>query len=91
MNRQASTGGRWLDLDAVINLNTAQEFREAFREAADNQREYECLYRSTSGRWVLCRWSRWDGSTDTWEEIDLERATAWLLKNGHRACQTGQF
>jgi len=45
------------------------------------QWDHETLYRTATGRWILCHWSQWQGSRDWWEYLDEEAARLWLLKN----------
>lgn len=91
MKRQALDNGSWL------NLETAEQFDEAthwngsnhISVATGSQWEHERLYRTKSGRWVLNTWSQWQGSRETWIEIDNEAAAKWLVtnnKDSHDAC-----
>jgi hypothetical protein len=41
----------------------------------------QAVYRTAQGRWVLERWTRWQGEEDHLEYIDAETARSWLLKN----------
>jgi hypothetical protein len=58
-------------------------------DATGSQWDHERLYRTKSGLWIIHAWSQWQGSTESWEETDDERAAAWLVTNGHdshKAC-----
>lgn len=42
---------------------------------------HEGLYRTAGGRWVLNRWSQWQGDAETYQFIDDETAKDWLERN----------
>ena len=68
----------------------AEEFKEATRWDGSNhisiatgsQTEHEQLYRTAGGRWVLNRWSQWQGTQETYRFISDQEAREWLLANG---------
>ncbi|MET7334399.1 hypothetical protein [Nonomuraea sp. NPDC005650] len=41
------------------------------------------MYRTAEGKWVLHRWSQWEGKDDTYKFIDHARARIWLLTCNH--------
>lgn len=41
------------------------------------------LYRTSSGKWVLCSWSRYAGTTARHEYLAPDQARDWLLSQGH--------
>ena len=43
--------------------------------------EWERLYRTPGGRWVLHHWSRWQGHPDEHRFVTDEEARDWLLRN----------
>lgn len=43
--------------------------------------EWERLYRTPGGRWVLHHWSRWQGRPDEHRFVTDEEARDWLLRN----------
>jgi hypothetical protein len=47
------------------------------------QTEHEILYKTRKGAWVLNEWSQWQGSIQTWKEIEGEVAAQWLIQNSH--------
>lgn len=51
--------------------------------ATGSQTEHEALYRTAGGRWVLNRWSQWQGVRETYRFIDDQDARSWLLGNEH--------
>jgi hypothetical protein len=59
---------RW-DGNNLISLHTNDQFT------------HQALHRTAGGRWVLNRWSQWQGSPDTYEFITDEQAREWLLIN----------
>lgn len=46
-----------------------------------SQWEHEALHRTCSGRWVLNRWSQYQGTAETYEEVSAREAAAWLNRN----------
>jgi len=76
---------KWFDLEK------AKEFKEDsdwdgnnnISVATGSQLNHECLYLTRKGSWVKNWWSQWQGSIGRWEEISVEDAAQWLLKNGH--------
>lgn len=61
----------WWNGNNHVSVNTGDQFA------------HEKLYRTKKGRWILHSWSQWQGSRETYEEVDQETAYAWLLKNDH--------
>lgn len=91
MKRQSLDNGSW------FNLETAEQWNEDtywngsnhISAATRSQTEHESLYRTKSGRWILNTWSQWQGTQETWIEIDSDAAAKWLVTNGkdpHDAC-----
>lgn len=87
MKRQALTDGtgRWFDLEAATSFEEATRWdgHNHVSLATGSQWEHEQLYRTKSGRWVLNTWSQWQGSTESWTEIDDGAAARWLVINEH--------
>jgi len=85
MERIALTdgSGQWFDMDKT------EEFKEAeywdgnnhISKATGSQWEHERLYRTASGRWILNHWSQWQGSIETYIEINDDEAARWLVIN----------
>ena len=71
----------------------AEEFDEGARWDGSNhislatgsQWDHEILYRTAGGRWVLHRWSQWQGRPERYRFITDAEAQTWLLKNEHDA------
>jgi len=87
MTRIALTdgSGKWFDEDKaeVFNEDTDWDGNNRISCATGSQWNHETLYRTKSKRWVLNWWSQWQGSTETYTEIDDKTAAAWLVRNGH--------
>ena len=68
----------------------AEEFAEATRWDGSNhislatgsQWDHEILYRTAGGRWVLHRWSQWQGRPESYRFVSDAKAREWLLANG---------
>lgn len=45
----------------------------------NSQWDHLALWRTAGGRWVLHRWSAWQGSRETWELVDNDAAMRWCL------------
>lgn len=91
MKRRVLDDGRWFDLEK------AERFEEGTRWNGNNhislatgsQWDHEVLYRTKSGRWILHRWSQWQGSGKSYREIGNDTAARWLVANEyspHEAC-----
>lgn len=67
----------------------AEEFGEATRWDGSNhvslatgsQWDHEILYRTAGGRWVLHRWSQWQGRPESYRFVSDAKAREWLLLN----------
>lgn len=85
MKRTALTDGT----GAWFNEDSAEKFEEDcdwdgsnhISKATQSQTEHECLWRTKSGKWILNRWSQWQGTTETYTEIDDNAAAAWIIIN----------
>ena len=51
--------------------------------ATGSQWDHERLYRSAKGKWLLRAWSQWQGSSESWTQLDDADAHAWLINHGH--------
>lgn len=76
--------GRWFD------STRAEKWEEGTYWDGNNRvslsagkHSHEVLYRTAGGRWVLHRWSQWQGVREMYEEIDNEAAARWLSINEH--------
>jgi hypothetical protein len=85
MKRQNIDNGKWFDLDAAETWeeDTWWNGNNHISRATGDQFAHEQLYRTAKGTWVLHAWSQWQGSGQSWTEIEQGEAMAWLLRNGH--------
>lgn len=75
--------GKWFDVEK------AQMFKEGSRWngrnhislATSDQFEHEALYITKSGKIIKNCYSQWQGSVETYHEIDTETAFQWFQKN----------
>lgn len=88
-----SVGGCWFDKDKAEQFAEGQDHdgRNYISRATGSQWEHETLYRTAKGRWVLRQSSDWQGSRETWGEIDAATAAEWLVTNGHDAAADRYF
>jgi hypothetical protein len=86
MKRVAMTGddsGKWFDRDAAVEFKEQTQWNgnNHISRATGSQWDHESLYYTRSGRWVLCHWSQWQGSLESYVEVSLADAVAWLIEN----------
>ncbi|MER6505930.1 hypothetical protein ABT158_03915 [Nonomuraea sp. NPDC001636] len=53
--------------------------------------QHQTLYRTPENRWVLHRWSQWEGEADAYEFVDPPEARIWLLTCHHDAAVEEHF
>ncbi|MGW6499297.1 hypothetical protein [Nonomuraea angiospora] len=78
-------------LDGWFQPENAERFDEATRWdgqdlvsiLTNDGDDHETLYRTAEGKWVLHRWSQWEGNGDTYEFIEAAQARIWLLTCHH--------
>jgi hypothetical protein len=75
--------GSWFESDSAILFkeNTRWDGRNHISVPTGSQWEHEWLYFTKSGRWVLRRYSQWQGSSESYEFISQDNAAKWLLEN----------
>lgn len=85
MRRITLEDGTWFDADAATTWAEARRWdgNNHISVATGTQYEHEALYRTRKGRWVINRWSDWQGSLERYEEVGEETARRWLAKNDH--------
>ena len=87
MKRIALTdgSGKWFNEETSEKFDEATEWNGSnhISKATGSQWNHECLYRTKSGKWILNSWSQWQGSTESYTEIDNEDAAVWLSTNEH--------
>jgi hypothetical protein len=74
----------WFDLDRAAEFDEARHFDGSnhVSAATGSQWDHETLYRTAQGRWVLHRWSQWQGTRPSYEFVDDDQAREWLLRMG---------
>ena len=89
MKRQTLTDGSgiWFDRAAAVRFDedTRWNGNNHISVATGSQWDHEALYYTKSGRWVLYSWSQWQGSLDTWKQVDEAAAVRWLSANNCHA------
>lgn len=56
-----------------------------------SQWHHEELYRTTKGRWVLGKYSNYQGTLPSYEFVSDERAREWLIHNHHDSAVKEHF
>jgi hypothetical protein len=71
----------WFDIDAAEKFREDTEWdgNNHISKATGSQWNHETLYRTKGGRWVLNKWSQWQGSHETWEFVSDVEAREWLI------------
>lgn len=86
MKRVALTNGSgaWFDSEKAecFRENSYHDGRNFISKATNSQFEHEAIFVTKSGKFILDHWSNWQGSTETYQEITKERASAWFAKQG---------
>ncbi|MEV3981798.1 hypothetical protein [Nonomuraea sp. NPDC049758] len=86
-------------LDGWFDPDLAERYDEATRLVGidyvsiltGDPAQHQTLYRTPEGRWVLHRWSQWEGDTDTYEFIDAAKARIWLVTCHHDRATEAHF
>jgi hypothetical protein len=76
----------WFDDASATTFGEATDWdgNNDISRATRSQWDHEGLYRTKGGRWVLNRWSQWQGSAPASHEfITDEQAKTWLLTHEH--------
>ena len=85
MPRTALTdgSGKWFNSDSAVKFdeNTRWDGRNHISVSTGSQWNHEALYYTKSGNWVLNAWSQYQGSLETYEEIEQDEAIRWLCVN----------
>lgn len=84
--------GRWFSEETTefFKEDSFHNGKNWISKATGSQWEHEGIYRTKGGRFILNHYSDWQGSTETYTEIDNEDAAIWFSKNGlepHPACE----
>lgn len=85
MSRRVLDDGRWFDTACATRYEetTYWNGNNHISKATGSQWDHEKLYRTAGGRWILHSWSQWQGSGESWSEIDADAAARWLVRNEH--------
>ena len=77
--------GRWFDRSKsrCWEENSNWDGNNFISTPTGSQWEHEELYLTASKRWILRRWSQWQGTRDTYQLIQEGEAHVWLVDNGH--------
>lgn len=77
----------WFDVHkaTAIEEDTEWNGNNHISVATGSQYDHEILYRTAKGRWVLHRWSQWQGSMPTYRFASDDEARGWLIKNNRDA------
>lgn len=92
MQRIALTdgSGAWFDASKAVKFkeDTRWDGRNHISVATGSQWEHQWLYYTKNGKWVLHRFSDWQGATETYEIVEQETAVKWLIQNAHVGGET---
>jgi hypothetical protein len=88
----SNNSGRWFDADKAekISEETYHNGNNWISKATGSQFNHEALYRTKGGCWILAKCSDYQGSVETYEQIDNEAAAVWLANQGlepHPVCE----
>lgn len=85
MSRIVLTDGRWFDPKKAekFDEDTRWDGNNHISLATGSQFNHERLYRTAGKCWILHSWSQWQGSGESYQEIDNNEAARWLVANGH--------
>lgn len=75
--------GLWFNPDTsyLFKESTYSNGNNLISKATDDQWTHEALYYTKSKRWILNRWSQWQGSVETYNLISEQEAVDWFIKN----------
>jgi len=84
--------GRWFNEETADfwKEDTYHDGRNFISKATGSQWNHERLYRTVGGRFILNRWSNYQGSIESYVEISADDAAVWFSRNGydpHPACE----
>jgi hypothetical protein len=73
----------WFDLDKATRFSedTDWDGSNYISVNTGDQFEHQTVYRTAQGRWVLRRWSQWQGRLDQWSYLTDGDAREWLIRN----------
>lgn len=84
MQRQAITNGngQWFDVTKARHFKEEKQWngQNHISKATGSQWYHEAIYYTSSGRWVLNKWSDYQGSIETYELISEGEVVEWFLR-----------
>lgn len=74
---------------SYFNPEKAQKFEEDtfwnghnhISKSTGSQWYHENLYLSKSGKWIIAKWSNYEGVPDVHELVDADEAARWFIRN----------
>ena len=85
MSRVALTdgSGSWFDTKSAVLFkeDTNWDGRNQISVPTGSQWNHEYLYYTKSGKWILNSFSNYQGTLETYEQIDEAAAIAWMVQN----------
>jgi hypothetical protein len=83
MNKVYLTDGSgcWFDGDKAISFGEDSDWdgRNMISKATGEQWDHQALNFTKSGKWILECNSQWQGSMPSWEEVNFDTASLWLI------------
>jgi hypothetical protein len=84
MQRQAITNGNgmWFDVSKATCFKEEKQWngQNYISKATGSQWYHEAIYYTKSGKWVLNKWSDYQGSIETYEVVEEHEVVEWFLK-----------
>ena len=77
----------WYDADKATGFDEAMysDGSNLISVPTGSQWNHEQLIQTAGGRFVMYRWSQWQGAVDSYEFIGADAAREWLVLNEHDA------
>ena len=77
----------WYDADKATGFDEAKrsDGSNLISVPTGSQWNHEQLVQTAGGRFVMYRWSQWQGAVDSYEFIGADAAREWLVLNEHDA------
>lgn len=74
--------GQWFDSEKaeIYKENSYHDGRNFISKATGSQWEHEAIFVTKGGKFILNHWSNWQGSVETYEEINKTEAAEWFAK-----------
>lgn len=72
--------GAWFEQESAVYFHEATYWdgHNHISKATGSQWDHEAVVWTSLGGWVINRWSQWQGSTETYEQIGQNEAICWL-------------